>query len=120
VEEVVKKGVGSRRQGRQGRRRPGIVAALGWLFLLLAALSSVTWRQPRGVEMEQRLRALETERSLAEAERVALERRIEELRSRARIVIVARERLGMHLPADREIVFLPAVQVSGPAGDGER
>lgn len=57
--------------------------------------------------MERVLRDLETQRAVAEAERVASSRRVEELRSRARVVRVARARLGMHLPADREIVFLP-------------
>lgn len=68
--------------------------------------------------MERALRALEAERSLAEADRVANARRIEELGSRARIVRVARDRLGMHLPEDREIVFLPAVDAGPPIGSG--
>jgi pyruvate kinase len=80
----------------------------GWLFLLLAALSFVTWRQAVGVEMERALRELETERGIAEADRLAALRRIDELQGRSRIVPVARDRLGMHLPEDREIVFLPA------------
>jgi cell division protein FtsL len=87
----------------------------GWLVLLLAALSLVTWRQTRGVEMERALRSLESQRVLAEADRVASHRRIEELGSRARIVRVARDRLGMHLPEDREIVFLPAVETGALA-----
>ena len=87
--------------------RPGWVAALGWLGLLLVSLSVVTWRQTRGLAAERAVRELETDRALAEAERIELTRRIEELRSRARIVRVAGERLGMHLPQDHEIVFLP-------------
>ena len=83
--------------------------------LLLAALSLVTWRQTRGVEMERVLRSLESQRALAEAERVASHRRIEELGSRSRIVRVARDRLGMHLPEDGEIVFLPAVEAGAIA-----
>lgn len=93
-------------------RLPGVLGVAGWLALLLVSLSVVTWRQTRGVEMEQALRETETERGIAEAERVASARRVEELRSRSRIVRVARERLGMHLPEDHEIVF---VAVGGDA-----
>jgi hypothetical protein len=95
----------ARRRGRRdGARGPAVIAA--WLLLLLASLSFVTWRQTRGVEMEKALRALEAERGVAEAERIAAVRRIEELRSRSRILAVARERFGMRLPEDHEIVFI--------------
>jgi len=109
-----------RKPRRNARRRSGggwgFLAVAGWLVLLLAALSLVTWRQARGVEMERALRALEVDRGIAEAERVAAARRVDELRSRARVVRVARDRLGMHVPEDRELVFLPAVNV----GQGAR
>lgn len=96
------------RRALRGRgRRPGWIRVLGWTMLVLASLLFVTWRQTRGLEMERGLREVEAELALARAERVELVRRIEELRSRARIVRVARDRLGMHLPADSEIVFLP-------------
>lgn len=98
-----------RRPSRRGR--PGWVGALGWLLLLLGSLALVTWRQTRGLTVEREVRDLETERAKSEAERIELTRRIEELRSRSRIVRVASDRLGMHLPADHEIVFLP---VAGP------
>lgn len=61
--------------------------------------------------MEAALRAVESERAIAEAERVTLTAEIEELRSRARIVRVASQRLGMKLPEDSDIVFL---QVQSP------
>ena len=89
------------------RKRRGWVGALGWLLLLLASLSLVTWRQTRGLVLEREVRGLETARALKEAERVELTREIERLRSRSRIVQVARDRLGMHLPGDDEIVILP-------------
>jgi hypothetical protein len=97
-----------RRSGAKGRRtRSGVFAAAGWIVVLLASLFFVTWRQTRGVELEGALRATESERAIAEAEGVAASRRVEELRSRSRILRLARERLGMHLPQDREIIFLP-------------
>jgi cell division protein FtsL len=79
----------------------------GWLLLLLGSLVVVTWRQTQGLEMERELRALEGERAVLETEQLALSRRVEELRSRSRVLRVARDRLGMHLPEEDEIVFLP-------------
>lgn len=86
------------------------------MVLVLSSLFFVTWRQTRGLQLERALGDIEAERAIAEAERVDLTRRVEELRSRARIVRVARERLGMHLPADSEIVFLPAPVDGLPEG----
>lgn len=86
------------------------------MMLVLSSLVLVTWRQTRGLQLERALGEMEAERAIAEAERVDLTRRVEELRSRARIVRVARERLGMHLPADSEIVFLPAPAGGQPEG----
>jgi cell division protein FtsL len=103
-----------RNRPRNVRRLPGVVAVAGWLALLLAALSLVTWRQSRGIEMEAALRAVESERAIAEAERVTLTAEIEELRSRARVIRVATERLGMKLPADSDIIFL---QVQSPVDE---
>lgn len=107
---------------RRPRRLPAWLRALGWLAIVLASLLVVTWRQTQGLELEAQLRALEVSRDLAEAERVDHARQIETLRSRARVVRVARERLGMHLAVGDEIVFLPAppalaqVPVDPPAG----
>jgi len=113
--------VSRRARGTRPRRSgagSGIFAVAGWLVVHLAALSLVTWRQTRGVEMEKALRAVEVERAIMEAEQVAADRRVEELRSRARVVRIARDRLGMHIPADREIIFLPATEsmMSGIGG----
>jgi cell division protein FtsL len=82
---------------------------MGWLILLLSSLSLVTWRQARGLELEQALREAEVERAIADSDRRALTRGVEELRSRSRIIRVARDRLGLQLPGDADIVFLPVV-----------
>jgi cell division protein FtsL len=101
----------SRRRAARARpgagRRAHLARALGLLLLVLGSLALVTWRQTRGHERERALRALEAEHAISQAERLELVRRAEVLRSRARVVRVARDRLGMHLPADDEIVFLP-------------
>lgn len=92
----------------QRRSRPRRSAAVfGWVLLLLLSLSIVTWRQTIGVARERALRETQSERTIAEAERMELERRMQALGSRSRIVRVARERLGMRLPTDGEIVILP-------------
>ena len=98
------------------RRRPGPSRGAGWLLLLLGSLVFVTWRQTHGLALESGLRDLESRRAIAEAERVELVREIEALRSRARIVRVARDRYGLHLPSGDEIVFVPvgAAAATGP------
>jgi len=93
----------------------GFLRVGGWLVLLLGSLLLVTWRQTRGVALERALHDLAATRAVAEAEAVRLTRRIEELRSRSRVLRVARDRLGMRLPEAAEIVFLPA-----PAASAER
>src|SRR5690606_3451648 len=92
----------------QPPRLPTWLRATGWLALLLSALFVVTWRQTRGLELEAALRDLATQRELAETERIEHQRNIQRLRSRARVLRVARERLGMRLAVGDEIVFLPA------------
>jgi cell division protein FtsL len=101
-----------RKQARGGRR-PGWIAAVGWLITLFVSLLVVTWRQTHGLEMERDLRGLEGDRAVLETEGVELSRRIEELRSRSRVLRVARGRLGMHLPDEGEIVFLQVERAMG-------
>lgn len=74
---------------------------------LLASLSLVTWRQSRALEALAELDRLERERSLTQADLTELDRRIQYLESRGRVVPEARARLGMHSPAASEIVWLP-------------
>lgn len=76
--------------------------------LLLAALSLVTWRQARALEALAELDAAQRQISLVEAERAELQRRIQVLESRSRVVRDARERLQMRPPHAEEIVLLPA------------
>lgn len=77
------------------------------LLALLAALVMVPWRQSRAFEALAHLDELRRQTSVAEAERVDLERTIQVLESRARVVPDARDRLGMHTPATSELVILP-------------
>lgn len=108
------------RPRRPARRRPGWLRAAGWLLLLLGSLVFVTWRQTHGLALESGLRDLESRRAIAEAERVELVRRVESLRSRSRIVRVARERYGLHLPQGHEIVFVPVGTPAADSAQGDR
>lgn len=92
-------------------RRPGWVVATAWLAILLGSLVMVTWRQTRGIGLEDEVREVQGQQAVLETERLELIRRIEVLRSRARVVSVARDSLGMHLPSNDEIVFLSAPSV---------
>ena len=73
---------------------------------LLAALSLVTWRQARALEVLSQLDTVRQERMLADVDRDDLERRIQFLESRQRVVTDAAERLGMHRPDATEMVLL--------------
>ena len=74
--------------------------------LLFASLSLVVWRQGRALEALRGLDAARAERALLQAQRAELQREIQQLESRARIVAVAGARLGLRLPAASEIVIL--------------
>ena len=77
--------------------------------VLLGALGLVTWRQSRTFEALTVLDEVRRESSVAEAEKIELERTIQVLESRARIVPEARERLGMHTPDGFELVILAGI-----------
>ncbi|MDP2955793.1 MAG: hypothetical protein Q8N53_05180 [Longimicrobiales bacterium] len=81
--------------------------AISAVGALLASLWLVTWRQSRAFEELAQLDEIRRQTSVAEAERVDLERSIQVLESRARVVPEARDRLGMHIAASTELVILP-------------
>ena len=107
------------RKGTSSRRgRRGIPGALRLALLfatLLASLSLVVWRQSRALEVLRQLDGLRTQRAMAESEKGELQRRIQMLESRSRVVTAARERLGLHVPTGSEIVILPLAPASGAA-----
>ena len=87
-------------------------SVLGRVFVtsavLVGSLGFVTWRQSRALEAHRALDDVKREVSVAQAERVDLDRQIQVLKSRARIVPEARARLGMHTPGASEQVILDA------------
>lgn len=76
--------------------------------VLMWSLGLVTWRQSRALEANRTLDDLRRHMSVARAERVEIDRGIQTLRRRVRIVMEA-EALGMHTPDATEQVFLSAV-----------
>jgi hypothetical protein len=85
--------------------------------LLFGSLSLVVWRQSRALEELRSLDAARAERSLLQAERSELQRSIQRLESRTRIVAVAGERFGLRNPGGDEIVFLRAPVHAAADGD---
>lgn len=79
-------------------------AAVTFAFLV-CSLGFVTWRQSRALEVYQELDEVRRQVSVAQAERVEMEREIQVLRSRARIVPAARE-LGLRTPDASEQIYL--------------
>lgn len=79
-------------------------AAVTFAFLV-CSLGFVTWRQSRALEANRLLDDLRRQVSVAQAERVELEREIQVRRSRAWIVPAAAE-LGMHTPDASEQIIL--------------
>ena len=76
--------------------------------VLMWSLGLVTWRQSRALEANRTLDDLRRHVSVARAERVEIDRGIQTLRRRVRIVMEA-EAMGMHTPDATEQVFLSAV-----------
>jgi hypothetical protein len=78
-----------------------------WLVFVLAILAWVVARQTSAVVSAGELDELRNQRSLLEARRAELLRRIREAESRA-VLVPRAEALGLRLPTDSEIVILPA------------
>lgn len=90
------------------KRGSGAIRLSVAFALLYASLALVVWRQSRALEELRGLDAARTERAVLQAERSDLQREIQRLESRARIVAVAGEWLQLRTPAAHEIVFLQA------------
>jgi hypothetical protein len=78
-----------------------------WLVALLAALWAVIARQTASLNAARALTDLRAERANLEGRRSELERRIRTAGSRA-VLLPRAQRLGLRLPADTEIILLPA------------
>ena len=99
------------------RHASGVALAALGMAALLGALSLVTWRQSRALEVMAEVERVEREISLVQAERAELERRILILESRNHVLAEARERLGMRPPSAAEIVLLTGGGDVFPGGE---
>ena len=83
-----------------------------WIAAWLVAFLAVTWvvyaRQAAAIRDARELADLRTRGVGLEARRAELERHIRAAQGRAVLVPRAQRWLGLHLPADSEIVLLPA------------
>ncbi|HEV8510580.1 MAG TPA: hypothetical protein VGQ48_09040 [Gemmatimonadales bacterium] len=78
-----------------------------WLVALLAALWAVIARQTASLNAARALSDLREERASLEGRRAEVERRVRTAQSRA-VLLPRAEQLGLRLPADTEIILLPA------------
>jgi hypothetical protein len=83
-----------------------------WVAVWLVAFLAVTWlvyaRQTAAIHDARALGELRARRANLEGHRADLERRIRAAESRSVLVPRALSQLGLHLPADSEIILLPA------------
>lgn len=79
------------------------LALLG--FVLIA--TGVIWRRSTGTAMSRELRVLEQRRTALEAQQADLEGSIRDASSRDRLVGIAENRLGMRIPPETLVIFLP-------------
>lgn len=84
-----------------------------WLMFFLAVLAAVVTRQTSSHVAAAELRVLEEQRSVLEAERMRLLRRIQESRSRAKLVPRA-ESLGLRSVEDSQIIQLDVPRERDP------
>jgi cell division protein FtsL len=89
------------------RKGPPVIRTALLFAALLGSLTLVVWRQSRALAELRELEGVRRERVLEEARRSALQRRLEQLESRARVSEAAHEQFGMRLPTGAEIVILP-------------
>jgi len=79
-----------------------------WLVLTLGTLWLVTARQTSAFVAARALADARAERAQLEGRKADFERRIRAAQGRAVLLPRAQQRLGLRLPADSEIILLPA------------
>lgn len=92
---------------------PSVLGRVTVTFVVfVSSLGFVLWRQSRAFEAHVELDEVRRQVAVAQAEQIELERTIQVLLSRTRVVPEARRRLGMHTPDASEQIFLPAEPAS--------
>jgi cell division protein FtsL len=106
--------VTTRRTTVERRRGRSVVAALLVGFVVIT--TAIIWRRGYGITRAQELRTLTRRRDQLRAERTSLERHIADLTGRARLGSVVERQLDMHVPADSQVVVLPAPAAAPSSG----
>ena len=106
------------------RRRRAALLRLAFAAVVVLAMASSVWRWTAGEDRFRELEKVREELRVVRAEKEELQTRILALQRRERITRYARERLGMHVATDEEIVLLPlpasseAARGAGDATEG--
>lgn len=102
------------RRARSSRRGRGwaVVGFVLATFVLVG--SAVVWRRTRGIAQAREIDVLRRRRAQLVAERASLQSEVRVAASRGRIGPVAEQRLGMHVPADTQVVFVARPAPAAP------
>ena len=82
-----------------------LVALILGAFVLVAL--AIVWRRTIGISQSERLAALDAKRVELEGERARLESDIRDASARQTLGVSVEQRLGMHIPTDKQVVILP-------------
>jgi cell division protein FtsL len=106
------------RRAQSGPRRGRSLIAVLFLGFVVVA-TGVIWRRGYGLSKAVELQGLTRRRDQLRAERASLQRRIGELTGRNQLGTLAERQLNMHIPADSQVIVLPAPGVA-PVGTAPR
>ena len=88
-----------------GMRGRSIVGLLLVVFLVVAL--AIVWRRTVGIRQSETLASLDAKKTQLESERARLESEIRDASARQTLGTAVEQRLGMHIPADRQVVIIP-------------
>lgn len=86
----------------RGRTRVALILSA---FVLVAL--AIVWRRTIGISQSERLGALDAKRVELEGDRARLESEIRDASARQTLGASVEQRLGMHIPTDKQVVILP-------------
>ena len=91
-------------KGSVGMRGRSLVGLFLVAFLVVAL--AIVWRRTIGIGQAEQLAALDARKTQLESERARLDGQIREATARQTLGAVVEQRLGMHIPSDRQVVIL--------------
>ena len=103
---------GGKGAGIAGGGRGPWIALLLVGFLLVA--SGVIWRRSYGFARARALHELERQRAALLAEQIRAEGAIRTARSRRVLLPLAESRLGMKVPSDSQVIYIPRPSLPAP------